>query len=891
MVFSAGVSQADAITSQFGPGSSTYTPPNGLISLPGVNAPCLSTASGQLNNGIQQIGSILGGKSSGLGTKGDGCSLGGAIPTKDEYTCATLASSTPAKTKTDKNGDDITVPGKDPALDPLTALLNGTNACSSAVQTLQSEVTNCLQPAESQMNSQLEAFSSSFGQALNQAKAAVATQKLKEADVKNQMDFIDLQLKGDGSGGNTDNGLIGMQTRLENAVNSMDANTPMSYGQVRAVEASGQALVQTEASISAQIVRTAMQSFQSCFNTPQNNLRCSPQGQPVSPQQYMLCAFNSNGNFVNGVYDQNTITQGNSNANTAGLSNLVSTLFNNIPNSMQNFNWNSTAATTALQSGQVTAFYFPTILSTIQSQLGTVGASYGAGVQSFISQEVQTCAAMAQSQTASSEANPGGPGEADPKVPATTIGSAEYKLKQQMTDNQTQFNALTQAYSTEWAKDAGILWPGSYNPSNVLASAGCVNASLANQSSCLESLHTALQGILTGAGQTPVTLSIPTNYPGGETGVFGTGGTAITCSGANATATGGCQCSGVIGCVQMYQNVRKERQQYYVTLQTQQQTYASSATSYLNGLLTGSQGSNGQAATGSSTQVASQIAQSMRSQVQSIAQKLSSEFGLATSITVPAVIPGKALGPASPPPDGDGLPTLPDGGAKSLLASVDLTQSLQDINNALGDATKKVAREKTDLTNLIAYVTAKEASCSQTTDLKNLDKSIQRFTGACAGRNNISACPTDDGDSSTIQVLRSTISDINSAVLSVDSDSAASLASNDVKALQGMIGSCITPDPSAANKACSSQGCAPITGPDSAATCQAQFSSSTAATMTNGQTACTAAISKYLGSSNAQGVDQDACQESYNDLKSAKDRFDTAADKKSSAGSGDIDPP
>lgn len=768
--------------------------------------------------------------------------------------------------KTDSDGDPLSTTTKDSVIDPFTAQLAGLTSCDGSITGLQSEVQNCLQPAETQMNSQVQQFAAQFNAALTQAKGAIATQNLKVKDVQGQIDWIGVQLGGDGSGGAADNGLIAMQTKLETMVNSMDPNAQFSYGQVRQIEQAGQDIQQQQAMASADIANETMSKMRDCFNTVQpdeTTLRCSPTGPPVSPLQYIQCTFNTNGNFINGQYNQSSFTQNAANANTQGLSAILNSMLGSVPQGVQ--------YTTVQDPAQMVQTYGTMTLTALQSEFTQyIGASYGANTQSWVNTQLQNCYAKAYNIVVAEQNNP-----------ASLIGRDEYSLQQKMTTNQTAFNAFTQAYATEWSKDAGILWPGSYNSSNVLSSAGCLNTTLQNQSACLESLHTSLQGILTGAGQPAVQLNnIPTNYPGGESPYFGQGGTSIVCSGANAGAGGVCQCSGVIGCVQMYQNIRKERTTYKQTLNLQSQQYASSASSQLTTNILNP-----------SVQMASQIAQQMRSQVQAVAQKLQSTFGLTDPITIPAITPGKPMGAAgAPPPDGDGLPTLPDGGAGALLSTVDLTQSLSDINTALAAATKKIGKEKEDLTTFIAQLKTKEASCQDQATMKTLDYQINQFVGSCSQGSNY-LCPADNSASATLSGL---VSDIQGAALSMGTDTAAGLSTNDVKSLQGVQSSCSGGGASgnaaqACSKVCSAAAVAINsgggTGPgDCISTIQCAQG---AAGCNNGILAsaigCYNAINAAQGVSNSIGNLQTGCNSAYEALQSAKTAFETKS------GNGDAD--
>src|SRR6185437_11757283 len=195
--FSGEFSKADSVANQFGPGSN-YTPPNGLISLPGVNAPCLGSANMALSTGLGQLINTLTGKNknsssllqkAGVGT--DGCTLGGNIPSIDNYnSCSAFKSVLHRKSSKEDEDPSIELTSSkqaDVVVDPLQAMLDGLKSCDNSVASLQSQVQNCLQPAETQMNSQIQAFSSAFASALSQAKSLVSTAMLKEKDVQNQI--------------------------------------------------------------------------------------------------------------------------------------------------------------------------------------------------------------------------------------------------------------------------------------------------------------------------------------------------------------------------------------------------------------------------------------------------------------------------------------------------------------------------------------------------------------------------------------------------------------------------------------------------------------------------------------------------------------------------------
>jgi hypothetical protein len=518
---------------------------------------------------------------------------------------------------------------------------------------IQSEM-SCMQSQASALQTQIQSLSTSLQTNLSKQANDVSTIDAVITDRTNQKAQADSRLSS----------LQAAQGALTTALNTFSSNI-----------ASQQATVTSIAQARAQLVVTAQQRTMAltsqCFqNTPNAAYQCSPNGPPVSAEQYVLCRvyqnqfLNSKGQVVNSSTTQNAGT-----AAQQGLQAVLNNIFSatsTFQSSLTNLSANAQdpASVVAVQEQSTTI----TSPSDIETQFGSTLMGFDTPtlpVHDTIMNAIRSCYATEQAAVANEEVTPG-----------TQLYTRAQQITQQETTTKAQVDQETQDMSSAYTQAMAALTL-THVP---LSTTTCTSANLQNEMNCVTDLQAQLRGALYGNTSTSsVSENIPTNdtQPGS--------------SAINFT------CQGLQGCATAYQAVDLNLTNEITRLNSSKQTYitnANSATdSFLNSIKTALSGQS----------------QALQLKMQQLNSQLAS-MGIS-----PISTSTEQYTPMSK--NGDGLYTMPNdllavvgGGLTPPMLDMSgdpFTQGLQQIAQSQQDEQSKA----TDAANEVAQIQQEEASC------------------------------------------------------------------------------------------------------------------------------------------------------------------------------------
>lgn len=751
----------DTITpSGFGP---SFQAPSGVSPIGQMVPPCLALANMAnggdastlgLTDSINQIANILRPKKKGSGSSALSCSSRD-LPSVESYkSCGAFQDS--SGSYSDKAAKSVE--------SSLTALQSNYSSCSTKLDTIKQQIA-CIQQAETTISQAVSTFGTQLNQALSQFQQSVSTQNQKIADVKSQLKMIATLLgesdpnNRDAGGGDPNNGLVALQTRLESLATGDVYQKTLDYQQKH------DGLVENRLQFQSKVASFTLAQVKSCFNTVQadaTNLHCSMPGtqwsdpnQPLSPKDYIECMYQKVNSGVNGTNEQNVFSQGHGTRAVNELDAAMNAIYSNTPSDKK---FALDPQTSAPQMAQFSLTTTYSGMTQMMGALSSYGSLNGVSVQGYVQGWMDHCYAQVQNQVQAA-LNDSATGTADQVNAQSDLHAGVVALKEATMADQSSFNQLTNQYANEFIKDARQVFGTANNMSvaSFLNQTQCsdpnTNAN-ANVKTCFDNLKANMNSLL---NQQPIPVNIPSkfNYSPAQ------GGTAI------APFT----CPGVSGCIQALRDLRdKTETPFLATLDSQKKQYVSQAQSYVTNSLISP-----------STQALNTMAQQARSSVQALASQLSA-LGISGSITLPSVKGGKSMDK-----DEDGLPKIPegsppDGGIASVLPSIELSDAFQAMNDAVSKGKSDVSNARNKLVDALAQVKSEEASCQNQGNLKSAARSIQNFIGQCPAGKNPNACSNAQGGGQ--------MSDLISSLAGFMGGSLDTLANTEYTNLTGWVSDC-----------------------------------------------------------------------------------------------------
>ncbi len=399
------------------------------------------------------------------------------------------------------------------------------NAIQQELQCLSSQSDQMIQ----QINSQLQ---QAFTENITRYQTDVATLKGVIKDREIQSTFVKEKLGGSGERG--EDGWVKIQGDLTNSYAGM-------VNEVAEVTELQKAASMQKASLLEQSEMRRASVTAECFRTQvQSSYQCVPNGPPVSAYDYVLCRYeqnqylSSNGQQVE--YDASTKAQ--ATAKTAGLKNILDTIFTNAPAAYKvPTNPDQVAAMASQPIGNL-------VPANVEATYGGQLTGYdgkGLGIHQFVMDALAACDARSVKQV-----------EKEKTMVNNALGlaiqGAQRSDRQLCAKVDSLFDKYSQQYSAAMTSLTGMNLPldvsGCRSSSNCAVLAACNEDIICRQrtfnlqTSCLADLKQNMEGLLRGTTQNSnVQILVTAN---------------------NTKQNISFDCAGVNGCVRKMQNLSTE---------------------------------------------------------------------------------------------------------------------------------------------------------------------------------------------------------------------------------------------------------------------------------------------------------------------------------------------